>query len=125
LEVWEFLMGGLHFARLGATPALIRTTDPALVPYVQVSDAPRAAPSGDPLDWQREGRTARLLPGDGELPLIELIDAMPAGCPIAVEVPSLDARREVGDEAWARQALAATRRLLGDTETSLAGERPA
>ena len=36
----------------------------------------------------REARTGRLLPGDGVLPLRELVAALPAGIPLAIEAPS-------------------------------------
>jgi hypothetical protein len=36
----------------------------------------------------REARTGRLLPGEGVLPLAELVTALPAGIPLAIEAPS-------------------------------------
>ena len=35
----------------------------------------------------REARTGRLLPGEGVLPLGELVAALPAGLPLAIEAP--------------------------------------
>jgi hypothetical protein len=35
----------------------------------------------------------RLLPGEGELPLTELLGALPDSLPVSVEAPSLAARR--------------------------------
>src|SRR5207253_7712709 len=35
----------------------------------------------------REARTGRLLPGEGVLPLAELVAALPAGAPLAIEAP--------------------------------------
>jgi hypothetical protein len=35
----------------------------------------------------REARTGRLLPGQGVLPLRELVAALPAGVPLAIEAP--------------------------------------
>ena len=37
-----------------------------------------------------EARTGRLLPGDGEMPLRELVDALPPDAPLAVESPVAD-----------------------------------
>jgi sugar phosphate isomerase/epimerase len=36
----------------------------------------------------REARTGRLLPGEGVLPLRELVAALPPGIPLAIEAPS-------------------------------------
>jgi hypothetical protein len=38
----------------------------------------------------REARTGRLLPGEGVLPLRELVAALPPGLPLAIEAPSRD-----------------------------------
>ena len=35
----------------------------------------------------REARTGRLLPGEGVLPLKELVAALPPGLPLAIEAP--------------------------------------
>jgi len=102
----------LHFARLGCDPELLRSVPARCLPYIQLSDAPAVAPSSAPLDLQYEGRTARLLPGSGGLPLLDMLAAMPAGCPVAVEVPSQVARRTMSDMAWAQQAHDATLRTI-------------
>jgi sugar phosphate isomerase/epimerase len=53
------------------------------------------------------------MPGEGELPLGALLDALPAGLPLSVEVP--DARRgAIPQLDWAKTALATTRNLLKD-----------
>ncbi len=51
----------------------------------------------------------RLLPGDGELPLCEILAAMPKGIPVSVEAPVLSLRRDHGPLEFvrlARQAVA-------------------
>ena len=58
-----------------------------------------------------EARTGRLFPGDGELPLAELLGALPAGASLAVEAPVADlAGRTVGERT--RMAHAALTGLL-------------
>jgi hypothetical protein len=42
---------------------------------------------GDAPALIREARTGRLLPGEGVLPLAELVAALPAGAPLAIEAP--------------------------------------
>ncbi|MGA8722511.1 MAG: hypothetical protein WB557_31215, partial [Solirubrobacteraceae bacterium] len=55
----------------------------------------------------------RLAPGDGELPLLELIEAMPAAAPLSVETP-VAAVAHLSVRERAEHAMAATRRLLGE-----------
>jgi hypothetical protein len=58
-----------------------------------------------------EARTGRLFPGDGELPLAELLGALPAGASLAIEAPVADlAGRTVGERT--RLAHAALARLV-------------
>ena len=52
---------------------------------VQLCDAPAKAPPPDEL--VTEARTRRRLPGDGELDLSKLLDALPSGLAYGVEVP--------------------------------------
>ena len=80
------LVDALHVSRSGGSPEDLRRVDPALLDYWQICDAPAAAPPPDGL--RAEARTQRLLPGDGGLPLRQLLEVMPPGRPIGVEVPS-------------------------------------
>ena len=90
----------LHFARFGGDLEALRSIDPDLLPLLQVCDGPRERPEslerperlprgqsteGD--DRMLEARAMRLLPGDGELALAELVAAMPSGIPLSVEAP--------------------------------------
>ena len=82
------VVDALHFSRSGGFPAHIGQVDPSLFRYAQICDASADMP--DPTDTPaliREARTGRLLPGDGGLPLRELVAALPAGVPLAVEAP--------------------------------------
>ena len=81
------LVDALHVQRCGvrlADLADLRAADPGLITYVQLCDAPLRAPA----DPQREARAGRLLPGAGELPLLDLLDALPDDVAVAVEAPS-------------------------------------
>jgi sugar phosphate isomerase/epimerase len=80
------LVDALHVQRCGvalADLAALRAADPGLLTYVQLCDAPLAAPP-DPV---HEARAARLLPGEGQLPLPDLLTALPDGIPVTVEAP--------------------------------------
>jgi sugar phosphate isomerase/epimerase len=107
----------LHFQRYGGDFDELRAVDPALLPMMQLCDAPLAAPTGLPRperlprgqavdvdDPLLESRAFRLLPGDGELPLAELVDAMPPGIPISVEAPVLPLQQALTPLEVARRA---------------------
>ena len=96
----------LHLARSQGTPADVASLPQAL-PYIQLCDGLALAPA----DLAFEARFERLIPGDGELPLVDLIRALPQGFALSIEVPS---RQRA---AWSplRRALAAlegTRKVL-------------
>src|SRR5690348_12478389 len=82
------LIDALHFSRSGGLPAHVAQVDTALLRYAQICDAVAEMPA--PTDTPaliREARTGRLLPGEGALPLRELVAALPAGIPLAIEAP--------------------------------------
>lgn len=82
------LIDALHFSRSGGAPADVAGIDPALLRYAQICDASADMPGpGDTPALIREARTGRLLPGEGVLPLAELVAALPASAPLAVEAP--------------------------------------
>lgn len=80
------LIDALHFSRSGGIPAHIAHVDPALLRYAQICDASPDKPVDAP-GLIREARTGRRLPGEGVLPLAELVAALPATAPLAVEAP--------------------------------------
>ena len=92
------LVDTLQFFRSGASPADIAAHNPSLFSYVQLCDGLKQAPAT--IDERRdEARQNRLLPGQGELPVRELLQALPAGIPISLEAPTaalrgLDRRRQ-------------------------------
>jgi sugar phosphate isomerase/epimerase len=107
------LVDALHVQRCGVSLADLRAVDPGLITYVQLCDAPLQAPA-DPV---REARAARLLPGEGQLPLGDLLAALPDGIPVTVEAPREDDGASPADFAVrARRAL--------DKVLSRAKERP-
>lgn len=116
----------LHLRRFGATLDEVRAVDRDLLLYYQLCDAPLEGPSGLPRpeslprgqtvegvgDAQLEARAVRLLPGEGELPLEEIVAAMPDDIPVSVETPNLALRDELGAHEFARRARAAVDNLL-------------
>jgi sugar phosphate isomerase/epimerase len=121
------LVDALHVQRCGVDIAELASVDPELLAYLQLCDAPAAPPSGPPApggppggqrrssddDGPREARTRRLLPGEGELPLSELLRAMPASVPVSVEAPNLSVRGELGPAQFAIRARRALDSCLG------------
>jgi len=81
----DLLIDALHLARSGGTPADLLAVDPKRLAVVQLCDAPAASPG--PNGLAEESRTNRLHPGDGELPLRELLAALPSDVAIEIEVP--------------------------------------
>lgn len=74
----------LHLYRGGG-----RAADVAGLPLLaaQLCDAPDRAPASAEAMAQ-EARGARLMPGEGALPLSEFLDALPKGLPVSLEVTS-------------------------------------
>jgi sugar phosphate isomerase/epimerase len=82
------LVDALHFSRSGGLPAHLAGVDPSLFPYAQICDASADMPGpADSPGLIREARTGRLLPGEGVLPLRELVAALPSDLPLAIEAP--------------------------------------
>ncbi|NML97827.1 sugar phosphate isomerase/epimerase [Paraburkholderia sp. RP-4-7] len=80
------LVDALHLARSGGSPGDIRALPEGMVRAVQFCDASQNEPVGDDATIL-EARTGRLPPGEGVLPLSELLDALPAGTALSVEMP--------------------------------------
>jgi sugar phosphate isomerase/epimerase len=82
------LIDALHFSRSGGLPAHVARVDPSLFRYAQLCDAGPDRPGPDDTPALiREARMGRLLPGEGVLPLGELVAALPASVPLAIEAP--------------------------------------
>lgn len=99
------LLDSVHLARSGGSPA-----DIAGVPCkaAQICDGPLANPVGtEALIY--EARSHRLLPGDGELPLIDFLRALPPGTAISAEVPmpNTDAQTKLNLAAEATRKIVA------------------
>jgi sugar phosphate isomerase/epimerase len=105
------LVDALHFSRSGGLPSDIASIDASLFKYAQICDAAAVIPS-EPGDLIREARSGRLLPGEGALPLRDLVAALPAAIPLAVEAP---VRATAGLPALqrAQRAYRSMRALLG------------
>jgi sugar phosphate isomerase/epimerase len=104
------LIDALHFARSGGTPPQLAELDPGLLAYCQLADARGPRPASDDA-LKAEARGGRYLPGEGELPLAQLLDALPGGLPLGVEAPCA-AYADLSVVERGRLAGAATMRFL-------------
>lgn len=80
------LIDALHLNRTGGGAADVAALSPDLVRSVQLCDAPAHRPTTQETMIQ-EARSGRLPPGEGALPLLDLLSAAPSGAVLSVEVP--------------------------------------
>jgi len=81
-----------------------------MIDYVQLSDAPLKPriPS-----YMEEATFERMVPGEGELPLSDMLAAMPADLVVSLEVPlRSQAETGIGPEIRLRHCVEVMRRLL-------------
>jgi sugar phosphate isomerase/epimerase len=115
----------LHLHRTGGTAQDVRELDHSLLGYYQLCDAPLETPTSLPLPVslprnqplptsqpQIEARAARLLPGEGQLPLVDIVSALPPELPVSAEVPNLALYDEFGPAEYAKRVHRATVRVL-------------
>ena len=103
------LIDTMHLIRAGNKAADLTAVDPSLIRHVQLSDntiRQRGA-------VYREDSIDRMVPGEGELPLGEILAAVPPGTPVGLEVPMLS-RALAGEstEDSARRCVQGARALL-------------
>ncbi len=104
------LVDALHLARSGATAADVAALPRGTVPYLQLCDAPAVLDDTSPAGLIHEALHARLLPGNGDLALQALLDAVP-GVPVSFEQRSAPLREQYPDPVErARAVLASVRR---------------
>ena len=110
------LVDALHLSRAGHHPSDLAGFDLALFPYLQLCDAPAetaASPNSNMAPLLYEALHGRLLPGDGALPLAELLEAIPE-VPISLELRSAALMTGYPDPTTrARAVRMATERTIG------------
>jgi sugar phosphate isomerase/epimerase len=103
----------LHASRSGTTREDLAAVPREWLCLGQVSDAPAEIPT------TREGlihtaRRGRLLPGAGGIDVRGMLQGLPDGLPLSIEIPNAEQLALHGAEEWARRALWATRQALGE-----------
>lgn len=106
------LVDTLHFNRSASTLEQLSQIPAARLPFVHVCDAP-VQTSYTTEELLHAGRAERLPPGEGAIDIKSILAHMPAGIPIALEVPMTAKTAADGPEAVALLARQAARRLLG------------
>ena len=100
--------GALHHCRLEEAPAaVVEVRNAGALGWFQICDGPSTAPS----DLIAEARGGRMVPGEGELPLVELITAIGPSVAVSVEVQGLE-HRYPDPVSRATMLLARTRSVL-------------
>jgi sugar phosphate isomerase/epimerase len=84
----DVLVDALHLARSGGMPADLQLLSPNQIGVLQLCDAPAIGPVPDRL--RDESVNRRRYPGDGDLPLDDLLAAVPANIVIEIEIPAAE-----------------------------------
>jgi sugar phosphate isomerase/epimerase len=102
------LVDMLHLFRTGGSAASLVGVPPERLPFAQLCDARHSGTEPDPVRARAEAVADREIPGDGLLPLRDVVGALPPGIPLSVEVPHVGAR---GPAEHARLLYGAARAL--------------
>lgn len=106
----KLLIDTMHIARTGGA-RLLTEIDPALIGYVQICDGPAGMPSGEV--YFDEALHQRAVPGEGELPLVEMMAAIPEHIIASMEVPLRSLREKgVSDAERARLSAVGSLKVL-------------
>ena len=106
----KLLIDTMHFARSGSSITDLAALDPALIGYIQLNDVPLVPtiPS-----YMEEAMFERMTPGTGELPLFDILAALPRDKVIGLEIPQLAlAQAGMGPHERLQQCVDASRELL-------------
>jgi sugar phosphate isomerase/epimerase len=99
----------LHLMRSGGMLADLSAAPPEFILYGQLADAPAEPPAS--LD--HEASSERLLCGEGAFDVAGFVRALPADCPLSVEIPRNHAVGEEDALTRARRAVGSVRAALG------------
>ncbi|MEB3981753.1 TIM barrel protein [Mycobacterium sp. 663a-19] len=120
---FRLLIDTMHLVRSGAGAADLAALDPECIGYAQLSDTtlePRVDNSIH--NYMEEAMYERMVPGEGELPLPDILSALPPGVVIELEVPRRSlAVAGVGPLDRLRPCVDAARRLLAEVSSGSTG----
>jgi sugar phosphate isomerase/epimerase len=102
----------LHLARSGGSAADLKALDAKYVPYAQISDGVLEPGEPDPALFGKLGMGTRKMPGEGTLPLRDIIAALPPNTPLSVELPHALSAPGTSARDWAKITADRTRQYL-------------
>jgi sugar phosphate isomerase/epimerase len=116
---FRLLIDTMHLVRSGSGPADVAAIDPGHIGYAQLNDT-TLRPRAD--NYMNEAMFERMVPGEGELPLRDILSALPPDVVIEIEVP----RRSLALEGVSpidrlRPCVEAARRLLPESASGPTG----
>jgi len=82
------LIDAFHLERVGLQPAELADVSQKWLPYVQLCDVPDRGQITDNEKYLEDALDGRLAPGEGKLPLAELLGYLPEKIPVSLEVRS-------------------------------------
>jgi sugar phosphate isomerase/epimerase len=107
---FRLLIDTMHFFRSGSSAGDIAALDPDVIGYVQLCDVPRVSRHST---YMEEALYERMVPGTGELPLLDVLAALPPHVVLGLEVPQRSlAEAGVGPFERVARCVAAARDLL-------------
>ena len=116
---FRLLIDTMHLVRSGCSAADVAAIDPDHIGYAQLNDTTRR-PQID--NYMEEAMFERLVPGEGELPLRDILSALPQGVVIEIEVPRRSlALAGVSPIDRLRPCVEAARRLLSEIDSGSTG----
>jgi len=98
------LVDAIHVGRSHTTLEDIRAINPSLLHYSQICDA-QAGTNFTTEEMIHTARCARELPGDGNIDLKALFNALPKDLPISVEVVHFENEAQFSNIDWAKKCL--------------------
>jgi len=107
------LIDAFHLERVGLEPSALLDISQKWLTYVQLCDVPQRGVITDYEKYLEDALDGRLAPGEGELPLADLLKYLPENLPISLEVRSKHYRDTCPDQLErAKVILARTQRFL-------------
>ena len=91
------LVDAFHLERVGLEPAAVESIDPRWLSYMQLCDVPARGAIDDPDAYYTDALDGRLAPGEGELPLAELLSQFSPDIPLSLEIRSKHYRENYPD----------------------------
>lgn len=111
---FKLLIDTMHLARTGGTAADLAALDPALIGHIQLSDSLKTDRFAT---YMEEAMYERMAPGDGELPLVDILAALPRHLNVGLEIPlRSEALAGVGPGERLGRCVAAARTVLAKAD---------